>query len=67
MYSYTIYDGDGALLERTEQEEPVDIEALCKKWELGFWRHTHRVEKFKMTTYWCFRGRIHVKYIEEES
>ena len=66
MYSLTIYDEDGALLEKSEQEGPPDIEALVRKWELGFWRRTHRVEKFDLTTYWCFHGRIHVKYIKEE-
>jgi len=66
MYSYTIYDEDGALLEHTEQEGPPDIEALCHKHELGFWRRTHRTEKFNMTTFYCFHGRIHVKYMEEK-
>lgn len=66
MYSLTIYDEHGALLEKSEQEEPPDIEALCKKHELGFWRRTHRVEKFALTTYWCYHGRIHIKHIKEE-
>jgi hypothetical protein len=66
MYQVTVYDENGALLEQSEQAEPVDIEALCKTHELGFWRRTHRVEKFAMTTYWCYHGRIHVKHIEKE-
>jgi hypothetical protein len=66
MYRYTIYNLDGNLLEQAEQEEPVDIEALCKKHDLGYWKHTHRIEKFKMTIWWCYRGRIHVKYVKEE-
>lgn len=65
MYRYTIYNLDGYMLERIRQEEPADIEALCKKHELGFWKHSHSVERFKMTTYWFYRGRIHLKYIEE--
>lgn len=66
MYSITIYDDKGALLEKAEQADPPDIEALCKKHELGFWKHTSYVKLFSMTTYWCYHGRIHVKHIKEE-
>jgi hypothetical protein len=66
MYSYTIYDDKGALLEKAEQSDPPDIEALCKKHELGFWRHTQYIGLFSMTTYYCYHGRIHVKHIKEE-
>jgi len=66
MFSFTVYDEDGALLERTEQADPPDVEALCKKHQLGFWRRTHRVEKFAMTTFWCYHGRINIKYISKE-
>lgn len=66
MYSFTVYDEHGALLERAEQEGPVDIEALCKKHELGFWKTNHYVERFSMTAYYCYHGRIHVKHIKKE-
>ena len=66
MYSYIIYDDKGALLERTEQSDAPDIEALCRKHGLGFWKRTSHVKKFSMTTYWCYHGRIHVKHIKEE-
>lgn len=66
MYWFVIYNNDGTLLEETTQADPPDIEALCKRHELGFWRRTHRVEKFAMTIWWCYHGRITVKHIEEE-
>ncbi|UDL16679.1 hypothetical protein SEA_ATUIN_286 [Arthrobacter phage Atuin] len=66
-YSITIYSHpEGALLEKSEQEEAPDIEALCKKHELGFWKRAQRVERFSMTIYYCYHGRIHVKHIKEE-
>jgi hypothetical protein len=66
MFSYTVYSNAGALLERTMQEGPVDVEALCAKHNLGFWKRTQYVKKFSMTTYWCYHGRINVKHIKEE-
>lgn len=66
MYKYTIYNREGKLLEQAEQEGPVDIEALCAKHQLGFWKHTHYVKRFSMTTYYCYHGRIHVKHVKEK-
>lgn len=66
MYRITIYNRDGNLLEQSEQQDAPDIEALCKKHELGFWRHTQYIGLFSMTTYYCYHGRIHVKHIKEE-
>lgn len=67
MFSYIVYGDGGDILERGEQDGPVDVEALVAKHDLLYWKRVRRVEKFDTTIYNCARGgRITVKRIKKK-